>query len=336
MLNVSIQKWGKSMSEFVRPNIFLSACIEFESCRHDGELIRDDYVRRLIKHVNVIRVCPELAIGLGAPRDAIRLVERKGEELKLLSINEGVDLTDKMVSFSAKYAASLKEKEIDGFILKAKSPTCGISTVKIYHDIGKSNVKSAKNSGLFGRELQRVFPTMPIETERRLSNYKIRNRFFTELFVLADFRSLKTQPTTKKLVQFQTKNKYLFMVYNQVIMKQMGNIVANHNNLPLNTVYETYEVKLRALLSKEASMKKRINVLTHIYGYFKHDVATDEKEYYFELLDQYLNNQIPYSNVLFVLKGWAIRFKQEYLKMQTIFEPYPKDLIMVTDSGKKI
>jgi len=324
------------MSEFIRPKIFLSACIEYEPCRYDGELIRDEYIKRLIKHVDVIRVCPELAIGMGAPRDAVRLVERKGEELKLLSTNKGEDFTEKMLSFSSKYVSSLKEKQIDGFIMKAKSPTCGISTVKIYQDIGKSNVKSSKNPGLFGREIKRVFPTVPIETERRLSNFKIRDRFFTELFVLANFRNMKTEPTMKKLVEFHTLNKYLFMNYNQLILKNMGNIVANHQHFSAEEVYEKYEEKLRELLSKEVSLKKRINVLTHIYGYFKNEVAADEKEYYFDLLDQYLNSQIPYSNVLFVLKGWAIRFKQEYLKKQTIFEPYPKDLIMVTDSGKEI
>jgi len=103
----------------------------------------------------------------------------------------------------------------------------------------------------------------------------------------------------KKLVAFHTRNKYLFMNYNQLLLKRMGNYVANHDHLPTNGVFEIYEEKLRVLLSKEVSMKKRINVL-------------------------------------FVLEGWAIRFEQDYLKNQTIFEPYPRDLIMVTDSGKKI
>jgi uncharacterized protein YbgA (DUF1722 family) len=77
-------------------------------------------------------------------------------------------------------------------------------------------------------------------------------------------------------------------------------------------------------------------VLTHIYGYFKKDVEPEEKEYYFEVMDQYLNSQVPYSNVLTVLKGWAIRFKEQYLIDQTIFNPYPKQLIQTTDSGKKV
>ena len=324
------------MAKFIKPKVFVSACIEFDACRYDGELIRDEYVKRLFDFVDVIRVCPELAIGLGSPRDAVRLVQRENEGVKLLSTNHGVDHTEKIVDFSASYLNKLKEKEVDGFILKAKSPTCGIKNVKLYRDIGKANVSGAKNDGFFGGKVLELFPGLPVETERRLSNFKIRDVFFTKLFTLSDFRPLKKDPKAKNLVAFHSKNKYLFMAYNQTLLRKMGNIVANHEHLKIETVFEQYEVLLQELLSKEPTQKKRINVLTHIYGYFKKNVEVEEKEYYFDVLDQYLNNRIPYSNVLTVLKGWAIRFKESYLMIQTVFEPYPNELIMVTDSGKKI
>lgn len=321
---------------FIRPKVFISACIEFEECRYDGSKISDDYVKRLQNVVDVVRVCPELAIGLSSPRDALRLVERKGETLKLLSTNHGDDYTDKMVSFSKRYAENLSKKEIDGFIMKAKSPTCGLNNVKIYHDTGKAHVKSARNAGLFTKELKELFPDTPIETERRLSNYSLRDRFYIEIFTLADYREMKKNQKMKELVAFQTKNKYLFMTYNQTILKRMGQTVANHDHDDIKTVLDKYEVLLRRLLRKEPSIKQRINVLTHIYGYFKNDISTAEKEYYFEHLDDYLSSKISYSNPLSLLRGWAIRFNEEYLLKQTIFEPYPKELIMVTDSGKNV
>lgn len=322
------------MKQHIRPKIFMSACIEYDSCRYDGEKITDVYIKRLLDYVDVIRVCPELAIGMGAPRDAVRLVQRKGEELKLLSTNKGDDYTEKMVEFVSKYTEKLKDKTIDGFILKAKSPTCGISNVKVYQDIGKSHVLHAKNDGMFGGKIKEIFPDAPIETERRLSNFKIRDRFFTQLFTLANFRMLSLK--MKELVQFHSDNKYLFMAYNQRDLKQLGNIVANHQKLPVEEVFSQYSAQLKMLLSKEVSMKKRLNVYTHIYGYFKNQLSASEKEFYFDTLDQYLNSRVPFSNVLVILKGWSIRFNEEYLLKQTIFEPYPKELIMVTDSGKKI
>jgi uncharacterized protein YbgA (DUF1722 family)/uncharacterized protein YbbK (DUF523 family) len=324
------------MKTYETPTVFISACIEFESCRYDGEKISDEYIQRLIPFVKVIRTCPELAIGMGAPRDAVRLVQRKGESLKLLSTNKGNDFTEPMQEYTSKYTDSLLDKEIDGFIMKAKSPTCGVNSVKIYQNIGKAHVVSAKNPGLFGGKIREKFPNTPIETERRLSNFNIRNRFLTEIFTLAEYRKIKKISKMKDLVRFHSLNKYLFMTYNQVTLRELGNTVANHGKLPVEEVYEIYEVTLRKLLSSEPTKKKRINVLEHIYGYFKDDISKEEKDYYFEVQNEYLDNRVPYSSVLTVLKGWTIRFGQSYLVDQTIFAPYPKDLIMVTDSGKTV
>lgn len=324
------------MNDFVKPNVFISACIEYESCRYDGEMIKDEFISRLAPFVNVIRVCPELAIGMSAPRDAVRLVQRKNEDIKMLSSTKGVDYTEKMVDFTERYVDNLLKKDIDGFVMKAKSPTCGITNVKVYRDIGKAPVLTSKGSGIFGGKIVEKFPDIPVETERRLSNYVIRDRFYIQLFAYSLYRSIKKECKMKDLVAFHSDYKYLFMTYNQNTMREMGVIVANHKKLLPCTVFEQYEVKLKELLSKESSLKKRINVLTHIYGYFKNRVTSTEKEYYFEVLDDYLQNKIPYSSVLTVLYGWAIRFEEDYLIRQRIFKPYPKELITVTDSGKSI
>jgi len=322
--------------EFIKPNLFISACIEFDSCRFDATMISDEFVRRLAKLVNVIRVCPEMMIGLGSPRSALRLVERKEESLKLLESKSGIDYTDKMMDFSRKYVEKIKDKNIDGFIMKAKSPTCGVRTVKIYYDTGKSHAKSAKNPGMFGKMIMDTFPNVPVETERRISNFNIRDRFFVEIFTLAAYRDIKTRLKIKELVNFHTVNKYLFMGYNQMTLKSMGNIVANHNHNTPEEVFNEYEIQLRKLLAVEQTLKKRINVLTHVYGYFKDDVSALEKEFYFSMLDDFLNSKLPYSSVLSLLESWAIRFNQTYLVNQTIFNPYPKELITVLDSGKSL
>lgn len=324
------------MRDWIKPNVFISACIEFESCRYDGEKITDEYIKRLLPFINVTRVCPELAIGLGAPRESIRLVERKNESRKLLATNSGNDYTEQMNDFSKRYVEKLLSKEMDGFILKAKSPTCGLYSAKVYYDIGKSHVKTAKEAGVFGQEIITKFPSLPKETERRLSNYNIRDRFFTEIFTIASFRQINTEKKMKDLVKYHSDNKYLFMTYNQNTVKKLGNIVANHNKLPNLEVFELYKENLYNLFQSEPLKRKRINILEHMYGYFKTKISIEEKDYYFSIQKQYLNGQVPYSNVLTVIHGWSIRFKEDYLLNQTIFEPYPRDLNMVTDSGKNI
>ena len=320
----------------VRPNVFVSACLEYDACRFDGTMISDDYVKRMKDVVNVIRVCPELMIGLGAPREAVRLVQRKDEEQKLLSSVHGHDYTEKMDHFITSYIDKLKNKDVDGFLLKAKSPTCGIGDVKVYQDIGKAQMSSARQDGMYGAAIKAHFPDHPIETERRISNYQIRENFFIHVFTMARFRKMKEDFAYKKFVEFHTVNKYLFMTYHQVTMTKLGQILANHDKLPHETVLDQYETVLRKLLHGEPSRKRRINTLTHIYGYFKNDLTTEEKEYYFNALDDYMDYRIPYSSVLYILKGFAVRFQQEYLLKQTIFQPFPKELTLVLDSGNKI
>lgn len=320
----------------VRPNVFVSACLEFESCRFDGTVISDDYVKRMKDVVNIIRACPELSIGLGAPREAVRLVKRPDEDQKLLSSVHGYDYTEKMDNFISGYVNKLLTKDVDGFLLKAKSPTCGIGDVKVYQDIGKAQLNAARQDGMYGAALKEAFPHHPIETERRISNYQIRENFFTHIFTMARFRKLKENFKYKDFVQFHTNHKYLFMTYNQATLTKLGQILANHDKLPYEEVLEQYEVVLRQLLHGEPSRKRRINTLTHIYGYFKKDLTTEEKEYYFNALDDYLDYRIPYSSVLYILKGFAVRFQQQYLIQQTIFQPFPKELTLVLDSGNKI
>lgn len=324
------------MREFYKPRIFISSCLEKEKCRYDGGIIHDEFVKKLLDFIDVFRVCPEMSIGLGAPREALRMVKRKNEPVKLLSSLVGNDYTSQINEFSDKYLTQIKDDIVDGFILKAKSPTCGISNVKIYRNIGKANVLSANNMGFFGAKVNEYYPNYPIETERRLSNYKIRDRFYTEIFALAEFRNIKANLRLKDLIDYHSKNKYLFMCFNQNVLKELGRIVANSDKLLKQELFDKYEATLRQLLSKTPTQKNRINVLTHIYGYFKKLVTTKEKEYYFDLLDDYLRNQKNFSSLLVLLESWTIRFNQAYLINQTIFQPYPKPLITMLDSGKQL
>jgi uncharacterized protein YbbK (DUF523 family)/uncharacterized protein YbgA (DUF1722 family) len=324
------------MKTFYKPTLFISACIEHLECRYDGTIIRDEHVKRLKEVCNVITACPEIAIGLPTPRDALRLVmDKETKQVSFLTTLKGEDYTKEMTEFSKEYSHNLKNKDVDGFILKAKSPSCGISSVKMYYGLGKSHAVSGKNPGIFGGQILEDYTNVPIENERRLSNYNIREKFYTKLFTLSEFKQLKNDFSYKKLVQFHSDYKYLYMTYHQGILRTMGQIVANPKKLPHQTVLLEYENQLHLLFEKEPTKEKRINVLTHIYGYFKKDLSDHEKAYYFDAMDDYLNNKTPYSNLTSILYTYALRFNQTYLLSQTIFMPYPKELIQMLDSGKQ-
>jgi uncharacterized protein YbbK (DUF523 family) len=122
------------MREFPRPNVIVSKCLEFEACRYNRQIIKDDLVRSLKKHVNYIPVCPEVAIGLGVPRFPVRIVT--SGSTKLIQPSTSMDVTDAMNKFSERFLSKLKDA--DGFILKNRSPSCGINDVKVYRSAERS------------------------------------------------------------------------------------------------------------------------------------------------------------------------------------------------------
>ena len=161
-----------------KPRIVVSKCLEFDACRYNGLPINDSIIRSLKEYVEFIPICPEVEIGLGTPRDPIRLIYQE-KKIKLVQPSTKKDITIKMKKFSDEYVNSLGP--IDGFILKNKSPSCGIYGIKVYDDIDKSSVKF-KDKGLFAKSILSHFSNFPIEEEGRLKNKGIREHFFTAIF----------------------------------------------------------------------------------------------------------------------------------------------------------
>ncbi|CAM4248870.1 hypothetical protein BAMA_06490 [Bacillus manliponensis] len=318
------------MRQFEKPKVVVSKCLEFEACRYNGDVITDATVRNLQPYVEFLPVCPEVEIGLGIPRETIRIVDQDGVQ-KLMQPSTGADVTKKMKLFSERFLSSLSH--VDGFILKNRSPSCGTRDVKIYTGLEKSPSKG-KGSGLFGGAVLEKFSHLAIEEEGRLSNFTIREHFFTKLFTIAYFKTVKKNKNMQELIHFQSDNKYLFMAYNQTKQKELGRIIANSVKLPVEDVFEKYECVLYELLHRTPRYTSNVNVCQHIFGYFKKELKKVEKDHFLSLLEKYAEKKMPLSSLLVVLKSWALRFEEEYLLRQTYFEPYPEALVEITDSGK--
>ncbi|ANB61439.1 YbgA family protein [Anoxybacteroides amylolyticum] len=318
------------MPRFATPVVVVSECLGFAPCRYNGDQLEDETVRKLVPFVRFIPVCPEMQIGLGTPRETIRLVMTESG-VRLVQPSTGIDWTEVMNGFSAAFLHKLRD--VDGFILKSRSPSCGMKDVKIYRNEQKGPT-AGKGSGLFAEQVLMMFPHKAIEEEGRLTNFSIREHFLTKLFTLALFREVKQTKSHHQLVEFHAEHKYLFMAYHQKKLKELGNTVANRERLPIDEVFSRYEQILCELFAKRSRRKANINVCQHMMGYFKHELSTEEKHYFEQLLSKYRDGKLPLSSVTSVIKSWAVRYKNEYLLKQRYFEPYPEELIDITDSGK--
>lgn len=318
------------MKNFPKPVVVTSKCFEFDACRYNGVMIPNNFIQKLEPFVKFIPVCPEVEIGLGIPRDVIRVVEKKGKKL-LVQPTSGKELSKPMYKFAQEFLNSLET--VDGFILKSRSPSCGVKDAKVFPN-ADNPVPISKGPGLFAEKVLERYPGVAIEDEGRLMNFSIREHFLTKLYTLARFRNVKKKNSAKALIDFQSDNKYIFMSYNQREMRVLGRIAGNQNQLPIEEVISEYEEHLQTALSNHPRRSTHINTLMHGLGYFSKKLTSKEKAYFLDLLENYRNGKIPLSAVLTVLESWIIKYEVEYLARQTFFAPYPTELVEISDSGK--
>lgn len=310
------------MEGFPKPVIVASRCLGFAACRYNGVSIENDFVKKLRKHVDYITVCPEVEIGLGVPREPIRIA-KEGGSLRLFQPASGKDVTQDMVSFSSRFLDSLDA--VDGFILKYKSPSCGMKGVKIYHSRDPAS-GSGKGSGFFGSAVMERYPYLPVEDEARLRNISIREDFLNKAFTYARFRQVED---LNGLMEFHTKNKYILMAYNQTRMRELGRIVAGQKGF--KKTREEYENALRKALSGFPKAGVFINVIEHAFGGISKMLTAKERGFFISLLEEYRDERIPLAVLTTLIRAWALRYGNEYLLEQTFFEPFPKELMETED-----
>ncbi|EIT83658.1 hypothetical protein A374_19100 [Fictibacillus macauensis ZFHKF-1] len=318
------------MGEFIKPKLVVSKCLEFDHCRYNGDVIHHPIIRKLMRYVDFIPVCPEVEIGLGTPRETIRIVSNKGDQ-RLLQPKTGQDVTEAMSQFSTAYLESLTN--IDGFILKSRSPSCGIKDVKLYASTEKGPALGS-TSGLFGGMVLQKFPHLAIEEEGRLNNFLIRQRFLTKIFLLASFRELKKSGSLSSLKEFHDRNHYLYLAYSRPTKKVLDRILMKEPKKQEDDHFSLYYKGLSRLLSRGARYDSSINAAFEMVKTFEQHLNGKEKSFFQQLAHQVIQKKEPFSTLMALLKSWAYRFENETILRQSWFEPYPTELVEISDSGK--
>lgn len=312
------------------PRLVFSACLGFDHCRYNGGIIQDEFCELLKGFVEPIPVCPEKEIGLGVPRDPIRIVY-KNNDPQLIQPATNRNLTITMRSFASEFLKNLPP--VDGFLLKSRSPSCGIRDVLSTDE--KNNTRPAAiRTGLFGKMVLTHFPNTPVTDEGRLKNFLIRENFLTRVFALTRFRMVRASPTMANLIEFHTTHKLLLMAYNQQGLHYLGKIVANHEHHPLPILINHYETVLSRTLARPPKYNNAINVLFHALGYFSRRLTSKEKSFFLDTIEKYRRGKLPLSVPVNLLRSWVVRFDEPYLCRQWFFNPYPEQLQNISDSGK--
>ena len=208
-----------------------------------------------------------------------------------------------------------KIDDIDGFILKNRSPSCGIKAVKVYQGFENSRTKS--RAGFFGNAVLEKFPYLAVEDEGRLRNLKIRENFLTKLYILSDFRRVKKSRSLNELIKFHSRNKMLLMGHNQENTRKLGRIIGNTDKNAFENLISKYQTVFYDSILDSPQNTANINVLMHALGYFSKELTHDEKSFFLDSVEKYRNGIFQLFVCLNILKSWIIRFNNEYLMDQT-------------------
>ena len=306
-----------------KPKIVVSECLYGTKCRYDGQGYNDKVIQSSKDYVDIQTVCPELAIGLSIPREPIRIeMNKENEEYRLIDYNSKNDYTNQMTEFSEEFINGLDD--IDGFILKSRSPTCGLKDAKVYYCGNKCSIRSNEN-GFFSQKIIDKYDYLPIENEGRLKNYNIRDNFFTRIFFINNLKN------NKNIIEFHKNNLLLLKSYDEESTNEVSDIL-NENRME-DQVHQ-YKEKVLNIVSNQRKKENKLSIIIKVFEKYKNMLNEEEINMFNGLIESYENQRIPFSTLEVVIKMYATRFKDKDILNQTFFYPYPENLINITDSGK--
>lgn len=304
----------------------ISACLLGDAVRFDGGHKRLAFAAdELAPWVRFEPVCPEMAIGLPTPRPALRLVKVEDDELQLrFSDGREGDLTDAMRDFTRQRIARFEH--LCGYIVCAKSPSCGMERVRVYEPEGKNNRKAGR--GIYTRLLMETFPWLPVEEDGRLHDPHLRENFVERIYALHELHALRDGGFTRGgLIAFHSRYKLLLLAHSQPLYRELGRFVAAINDWSsLEDFFCEYRLRLMALMSHPATRRNHTNVLMHVQGYFRKQLNGRQRQELASLIDRYRQGTQPLLAPVTLLKHYMAEFPDAYLAGQRYFDPWPETL----------
>ncbi|WLG84001.1 DUF523 and DUF1722 domain-containing protein [Pseudomonas cucumis] len=308
----------------MKPKIAISACLMGAEVRYNGGHKASRLCSlTLTDYFDFVTVCPEVAIGLGIPREPIRLVGNPEHPEAVGTINPQINATRPLAEYARKMAAELDD--ICGYIFMQKSPSCGLERVKVYQANGAT--MDGGGRGIYAQAFCALHPDLPVEEDGRLNDPVLRENFLTRVFAYSAWKQLlQTGLTRHALTDFHSRYKYLLMAHNPVQYKTLGNLLGNMGQFDLEELGPRYFSELMAALKKCATRRTHTNVLQHLSGYLKKVIGPEDKQEVQHVIGQYRQGIVPLVVPLTLLKHYFRQHPDPYIAQQVYLQPHPENL----------
>jgi uncharacterized protein YbgA (DUF1722 family)/uncharacterized protein YbbK (DUF523 family) len=305
--------------------IGISSCLLGEEVRYDGGHKYDGYITETLgRYFTFVPYCPEVAVGLGVPRQPIRLVQVGARSRARGVTDPTLDVTDSLEAYAESVAMTLGA--VSGYILKKGSPSCGMERVKQYNPKG---MPVAGSAGIYARALMDRLPELPFEEEGRLMDPVLRENFVERVFVYRRWQQLiPGHLTPKALVEFHTRHKLLVLAHDEKAYRALGLLVAAAGTNRISNLGTRYIKQLMEALKKPATPRRHANVLQHVFGFFKSRLNAGDKREVVDLVNAYRRGQVPLIVPITLLRHYLRRFPDPYLAGQHYLTPQPDELML--------
>ncbi len=299
----------------VRPRVGVSSCLLGEEVRFNGGHSRSRFLTdELDRYVDWVPYCPEMEIGLGTPREAVRLTD----DGRLVNRSGTADHTRAM-------AALPLPRDLDGYVLKARSPSCGLRGIPRYRDNG--HPADRKGRGLYAARLMDGDPLLAAEDEGRLNDPTLRERFVERLFAGARLRLLFASAwRPRDLVAFHARHKLQILAHDPARYREAGRVVARAGVRPLGEVAAEYSAVFRTAMAGKATRGRNANALQHAFSQISEVIDDPRRHDIVDTIDAYRTGDVPLSVPVALLSHHAHGDGLAWVAEQTYLNPYPAEL----------
>lgn len=304
----------------------VSSCLLGNEVRFDGGHKRNRFVTDLLgRFVEWVPVCPEVEVGMGTPRPALRLTN-DGDGVRMVEIGSGRDHTAAMEKYARKRVRSLRRLDLCGYILKKDSPSCGMTRVKIY---GAKGMPARAGQGLYASALMEAYPNLPVEDEGRLNDSKLRENFIERVFAYSRLGQLfRGRFTRGQVVDFHTAHKLQLMAHSTVAYRELGRLVASMKQLSMAEFRDQYGTAFMQALARVASRGRNTNVLQHAAGHLKTELDSASRTELARLIHDYREGLVPLVVPITLIAHYVRLHEVDYLKGQLFLDPHPRELML--------
>ncbi len=310
----------------LQPHLGASACLLGHTVRYDGGHKCVPFLAEVLaRFVKWVPVCPEMEAGLGCPREPMQLVG-KPVRPQLVGKCTGRCFTPLLESYCERKLAELAQLQLDGFVLKSRSPSCGLRRVPVYDPCSRP---LALGQGIFARHLQRAFPLLPLAQEEELARPGMaREAFLERAFAhrrLAAALAAPNQPAA--LLAFHSQHKLQLLAHSPALYRQLGRLMARAGQQPWEELCLRYAKLFLTALSLPPTRGRQRNVLQHAAGYLRGFAPATVQQELARAIERYGNGCARLKEPIALLREAVERHgAPTWLRTQTYLEPYPAEL----------